>query len=245
MKTTARILAVPSLAGSALVASLLLLGSGSSVLGAHDRVTTNVTWSRDIQPIVHERCARCHNPDGPGPMDLTTYQEARPWAKAIKEEVLARRMPKWHAARGYGEFANDPSLSAFEIALIVAWADGGAPKGTGEASDVRAQLPADGAAPQTPVRKLTLSCRPQPLPAGQLLAVRPMLDRGGSAGIAVVLPGGRREIVAWIRNFDPEFIETYWLRRPLELRRGSRLAVDASGPCELTVSLARGRRMAP
>ena len=55
---------------------------------------------------------------------------ARPWARAIKEEVLTRRMPKWQAARGYGDFSNDPSLSPFEIALMVAWADGGAPRGT-------------------------------------------------------------------------------------------------------------------
>ena len=69
----------------------------------------------------------CHSPGGRAPMPLTTYEEARPWAKAIKEEVLARRMPKWHVVRGYGDFKNDPSLSAFEIALVAAWADGGAP----------------------------------------------------------------------------------------------------------------------
>ena len=61
-------------------------------------------------------------------MSFRTYEDARPWARAIKEEVLTRRMPKWHAVRGYGDFSNDPSLSAFEIALIAAWADGGAPE---------------------------------------------------------------------------------------------------------------------
>ena len=63
-------------------------------------------------------------------MSLATYEEARPWARAIKEEVLTRRMPIWHAVRGYGDFSNDPSLSAFDIALVSAWVDGGAPKGT-------------------------------------------------------------------------------------------------------------------
>ena len=62
-------------------------------------------------------------------MSLATYEDARPWARAIKEEVMTRRMPKWQAVRGYGDFSNDPSLSAFDIALVVAWADGGAPKG--------------------------------------------------------------------------------------------------------------------
>ena len=71
----------------------------------------------------------CHAPDGRGPMSLATYEDARPWARTIKEEVMTRRMPKWHAVRGYGDFSNDPSLSPFEIALIAAWADGGAPQG--------------------------------------------------------------------------------------------------------------------
>ena len=93
----------------------LLLISGS--LAAHDRITTKVTWDRENAPIVRARCVTCHSPGGRAPMPLTTYEEARPWAKAIKEEVLARRMPKWHVVRGYGDFKNDPSLSAFEIAL--------------------------------------------------------------------------------------------------------------------------------
>ena len=99
----------------------------SCSLAAHDRITTKVTWDREIAPIVEARCVKCHSPGGRAPMPLTTYQEARPWAKAMKDEVLARRMPKWHVVRGYGDFRNDPSLSAFEIALIAAWADGGAP----------------------------------------------------------------------------------------------------------------------
>src|ERR1043166_5943376 len=103
-----------------------LLISGVS---AHERITTKVTWAREIAPIVLTRCTPCHVPEGRAPMSLATYEDARPWAKAIKEEVLERRMPKWHAVRGYGDFANDPSLSPFEIALIVAWVDGGAPKG--------------------------------------------------------------------------------------------------------------------
>ena len=62
-------------------------------------------------------------------MPLTTYKEARPWAVAIKEEILEKRMPPWSAASGYGHFANDMSLTAREISLILSWADGGAPSG--------------------------------------------------------------------------------------------------------------------
>jgi len=209
---------------------------------AHDLITTKVTWTRDIAPLVAARCVSCHKPDGRGPMSLVTYEDARPWAKAIKEEVMTRRMPKWHAARGYGDFANDPSLSPFEIAMLVAWVDGGAPKDpprnapAGPAPLPRAPTPVAAGA-QRRARDLTLPCHAQPLAAGRLLAVRPRLEPGGAAGISVTLPDGRREIVAWIRDFDPEFEETYWLRTPMVLPTSSRLVVEASGACRVTLTL--------
>ncbi len=102
----------------------------SSAISAHDRITTKVTWNREISRIVQARCVGCHADGGRAPMPLATYEQARPWAKAIRDEVLARRMPKWQAARGYGDFAFDPSVSPFVVALIAAWADGGAPRGS-------------------------------------------------------------------------------------------------------------------
>jgi len=63
-------------------------------------------------------------------MPLTTYEEVRPWARAIRDQVLTRRMPKWHAARGYGAFVNDPGLTPFEQAVLVSWLDAGMPEGT-------------------------------------------------------------------------------------------------------------------
>ena len=62
-------------------------------------------------------------------MPLATYEEARPWAKAIRDEVLSRRMPPWGAVKGVGEFRGDPSLSQIEIDMIVNWVEGGAPEG--------------------------------------------------------------------------------------------------------------------
>jgi hypothetical protein len=212
-------------------------------VGAHDPVTTKVTWTHDIARLVEARCVGCHAPGGRGPMPLTSYEEARPWAKAIREEVLTRRMPKWHAARGYGEFANDPSLSPFEIALVAAWVDGGAPKGTPEPSTAKKTAPAPigvrgkaGPTLKSLSRELKMACGSRPL-AGRVLAVRPDLARGGSAGIAAVLPDGRREIVAWIRDYDPRFPTTYRLRKPIELPTGSRLVVETDGQCSLTVFL--------
>jgi hypothetical protein len=211
---------------------------------AHDRITTRVSWDREIAPIVAARCAGCHAAGGPSTIALTTYKEARPWAAAIKEEVLTRRMPKWNAARGYGDFANDPSLSPFEIALVAAWVDGGAPendKGPGVRSASIAATPH--AAPaaivnRTGTRKTMLACTDQPV-AGRLLAVSPRLEKGASAGISARLPDGRQEIVAWIRDYDPGFPTTYWLRRPLILPRGSRLAVESRGACTIDATFAR------
>jgi hypothetical protein len=172
-------------------------------------------------------------------MSLVTYEEARPWARSIREEVLARRMPKWHAARGYGDFVNDPSLSPFEIDLVVRWVDGGAPRDTPNRAAARPPgtppAPAARGVPPRGARELTVGCADRTLPAGELLAVRPRLARGGSAGISVLLPSGRREIVAWIRDFDPDFEETYWLRTPIPRRPGGRLLVEATTPCTLAL----------
>ena len=177
---------------------------------------------------------------------MTTYQEARPWAAAIKEEVLTRRMPKWNAARGYGDFANDPSLSPFEIALVAAWVDGGAPEAVattraGNHADIPLKTAPDNAF-VTPARASTrtvaLACGDHVV-SGRLLAVTPQLETGGSVGIAALLPGGRQEIVAWVRHYDPQYPATYWLRRPLVLPRGSRLRAEGSGRCTLDVTFAR------
>ena len=170
-------------------------------------------------------------------MSLVTYEDARPWAKAMREEVLARRMPKWHAARGYGEFANDPTLSPFDIALIVAWVDGGAVRG----DPSKAPPPAVPAKPVEPrsskARTITLGCGVRPLPAGRLLAITPTLAEGASAGFSVILPDGRQEIVAWIRNYEAEFAETYWLESPIVVPRGSRLRVEGASECRVELKI--------
>jgi hypothetical protein len=93
------------------------------------------TFSKDIAPLVFNRCAECHRPGSMAPMSLLTYADARPWAKAIKQKVVRREMPPWGADPAIGKFANDPSLSQAEIDLIAAWADAGAPEGN------RADLP--------------------------------------------------------------------------------------------------------
>ena len=88
-----------------------------------------VTFSKDVAPIFFGKCASCHRPGEVAPMSLLIYKDARPWARSIKEKVLSRAMPPWHADPQYGRFKNDRSLSRTEIDTIVAWVDRGAPEG--------------------------------------------------------------------------------------------------------------------
>ena len=84
---------------------------------------------KDVLPILQQRCQQCHRPGEIGPMPLLSWQQARPWAKAIREAVLTRKMPPWFADPRFGHFANDRRLSKTEIDTIVSWADHGAPEG--------------------------------------------------------------------------------------------------------------------
>jgi len=97
--------------------------SSSARLDAHP--TTDVTWNRDVARILQDHCAVCHHGGGAVSLDLTDYAQARRWAHAIARNVLERRMPPWRAAPGFGDFANDRSLSTYEIDVITAWVNGG------------------------------------------------------------------------------------------------------------------------
>ena len=90
-----------------------------------------VTFTKDVAPILQQHCQVCHRPDTFAPMSLLTYEEARPWAKSIKQKVVAREMPPWYIDKNVGihNFKNDVSLTDQEIATLVNWADNGAAKG--------------------------------------------------------------------------------------------------------------------
>jgi len=90
-----------------------------------------VTFTKDVAPLLQRSCVTCHRVGEMAPMSLMTYEDARPWARAIKQRVAAREMPPWHIDRAIGlqKFKNDPSLTDEEIATIVKWVDNGAPQG--------------------------------------------------------------------------------------------------------------------
>jgi hypothetical protein len=113
---------------AALALLVVVIVAFDSRPAAHNRIS-QVTWTTDVEPIMKARCLGCHTTGGFGPMSLETYRDARMWAKAIRDEVLERRMPPWPAARGFGEFLNDRSLTPLEVELLTAWADGATPVG--------------------------------------------------------------------------------------------------------------------
>jgi mono/diheme cytochrome c family protein len=89
------------------------------------------TFNADVAAILHRHCASCHRPNQVAPMSLISFDDARPWARAIKARVAAREMPPWHADPRYGEFRNALALTGAEIGTLVDWVDGGAPEGDG------------------------------------------------------------------------------------------------------------------
>jgi hypothetical protein len=88
-----------------------------------------VTFNKDVAPILFKSCAGCHRPGEAAPFSVLSYKDARPWARSIREQVVSRQMPPWHADPHVGAWANDRRLSQTEIDKIAAWVDGGAQEG--------------------------------------------------------------------------------------------------------------------
>lgn len=114
------------------------IAGGAAVASAQapaQRAAAEITYSRDIAPILQRSCLQCHNPDGGAPMSLTTYEEVRPYARAIKQRTAmgphAGVMPPWFIEKNIGiqRYKGDISLSDDEIKRIASWADTGAPRG--------------------------------------------------------------------------------------------------------------------
>lgn len=145
-----------------------------------DPVSSSVRYNREIVRIFGRKCVVCHS-DGNLSVPLESYQDVRSWSRAIREEILERRMPPWPAVTGVRPLANDMSLTTRELAIITAWVDGGTPRGDAEdlppvkqhvswgagEPDLKLPLPAQNVADDRPyVRRVTVSTR---LPAERWL----------------------------------------------------------------------------
>lgn len=108
---------------------LTVIALAGTLAASAASVPANVTYYKDVAPVLQSRCQECHRSGEVAPMSFTSYDEARPWAKAIKTAVLTKKMPPWFADPHFGKFSNDRSLTQAEIDTLVAWADGGAKAG--------------------------------------------------------------------------------------------------------------------
>lgn len=175
---------------------------------------------------MNRHCAGCHRENGAA-FSLTGYGEARPWAKAIRDEVLSRRMPPWAPVKGVGEFKGDASLSLPEIDMLVAWVEGGAPEGD----------------PQLLPKPVPLLARSGAVPFRRTVEVASTLTLSSPAtvrGLRASGLGAHQSMEAWatapdgtverlisLRDFNKIAARDYALRVPLRLPAGTKIRVSA------------------
>jgi hypothetical protein len=190
---------------------------------AHDVITTPITFSREISRLFYDRCVSCHREGGTA-FPLVNYQEARPWAKAIKEEVLERRMPPWGAIKGFGDFRNDQGLTQEQIELIADWVEGGAPEGDPKLLPAVPEPPK--AASGTPTGVAVEGVRTLENPM-TVAGIRPgTLPEGGSLMVTANKPDGEVTPLIWLYNYKPKFGHSYWFRNPVRLPKGTRIEIS-------------------
>lgn len=106
---------------------ILALGFAGAAMAA--TTPKSVTFHKDVLPVLQKNCQGCHRPGEAAPMAFLTYEQTRPWAKAIKAAVAAKQMPPWFADPKHGKWANDRTMTAADIETLTAWADNGAKEG--------------------------------------------------------------------------------------------------------------------
>jgi hypothetical protein len=204
---------------AALLTTIFILCLCPSVAG-HDIITTKLTWDGEISRIVYAHCANCHHQGGSA-FSLMSYQEARPWAKAIEQEVFERRMPPWGAVKGFGEFRNDQALTQEQLELIANWVDGGAPEGNPN------DLPAP---PRIPVVPAVAHRAGEIIIVGDYKVEVPFkldglwpqaIPEAASFQMTVEFPDGRVVPLAWLRGYKTQFGHLFLLQNPLDLPRGA------------------------
>jgi len=207
-----------------------------SAAEAHDIITTKITWSKEVSRLVYKRCAACHR-EGGSAFSLMTYEEARPWAKAIKEEVLERRMPPWEAVKGFGEFKDDRGLTGEELELFSDWVEGGAPEGEPkflpaapkESKWLDAASPAG--ASEMPVSAGAKLDAPE-----RVVAVRVKdLKKGASVQVIAERPDGSVEPLLWIYQYNPGFARTYYYKAAVSLPAGTEIEMSPEGAGSVTL----------
>lgn len=202
----------------------------------HDVISTKITFAQEVSRIFNKRCVSCHREGGKAPMSLTTYEEARPWAKAIKEEVLERRMPPWGAVKGFGSFRNEQALSQEEISTLADWVEGGAPEGDPKYLPGKPHLDPPGARPQG--SKLAVTDNATIARGGRLVGIQPKVRSDvKSVRIVAEQPDGSVEPLLWLRNYKADWDRVFEFRQPISVSAGTRIRVEPPGKGSFLVYL--------
>jgi hypothetical protein len=203
-----------------LITGLILITATAAP--AHDIITTAITWDREISRIVYDRCASCHH-DGGQAFSLMTYAVARPWAVAIKEEVLERRMPPWGAVKGFGDFRNDQALTPEQLELITAWVGGGVPEG--EAKDLAPDPKFAGPSSDTSsLGSIAVSGEFQIHKDFSLDGILPKSVPDDAAfQITAELPDGSIEPLLWFEHYHAKFTHPFLYRNAIDLPAGTKI----------------------
>ena len=198
---------------------LLIFGFAVAAQG-HDIITTNITFDREIIRIIYARCASCHR-EGGSAFSLMTYNEARPWAVAIKEETLERRMPPWGAVKGFGDFHDDQGLTPEQIELITSWVDGGVPEGEDKDLPKPPEFPPVQAMSH-PQGEIVVSGE---FKVGGTLTLDGLwpaaVPDNAEMQITIEYPDGAIEPLLWLHDYKPQFGHPFLLRTPIELPSGT------------------------
>lgn len=197
----------------------LTLGSGQE----RPSPSSEVTYSRDVAPILYRNCVVCHRPNDIAPMSLMTYKDTRPWARLIRQAAVERRMPPWHTDPNVGEYLNDPRLSDMDIATIDAWFRTGAKEG-----DANALPPAPVFAEGWHIKPDTVFTIPEFMVTGasqddyEYIYVATNFTEDRWVQAAEVLPGDRRVV----HHATVSVIEADKVAKKEEENKGSNAGVD-------------------
>ncbi len=218
----------------------IVAAAGAAASFGHDAITTKITFDREIVRLMASHCGSCHRAekDGGTAFSLMTYDDARPWAKAIGEEVLQRRMPPWGAVKGFNDFRNDKGLTEEQLELIVDWEEGGAPEGDPKDLPADIKFPADGVGSGHSAKGVEVS--------GDIKIAKDMTLDGivpkavsdqASFQVIAELPDGDIEPLIWFQNYTKKFDHPFLLRHPLALPAGTMIRGVPAGQ---TISLMPG-----
>jgi len=217
------------------------------VASSHEPVTTKIRFNKEIVRIFQEHCLACHQPGSNTKIFLHNYAAARPWAKAIKEEVLERRMPPGQAVKGFGRFEDDYGLTQHEVDQIVAWVDGGTPKGDDKDLPPNQVRTSNQETDNSRNKQLKVMAS-EDVPAGaehyrvessvrmsthaEAIAIRPLLfPFARSVEVTAYRPDGTSEVLAWAQGDGHEqrydWQPAFNFKQPVRLPKGTRVRAVA------------------